>query len=164
MYERILVPLDGSKRAECVLPHVEALAKTCATAEVILVWVAERVIGYRVSESGSQPMWERTASVAGARMSPEAVAKEEKQGQEYLAKMAKILEDKGVKVRTEVLMGKPAEEIVIYANNKKCDLIVIASHGRSGFARWTHGSVADRVFKATAVPILMIKAPDYKGI
>lgn len=163
MYEKILVPLDGSERAECVLPHVEVLAAACGTGEVILVSVTERVIGYRVIEDRTQPMGERLVPGVDERMVPEAVGKEEKEAQAYLGKVAKRLEARGIKVRTEVLMGKPAEEIVIYANKMGCGLIVMASHGRSGISRLTHGSVADRVFKSIAIPILMIKAKGYNG-
>jgi nucleotide-binding universal stress UspA family protein len=155
MYKKILVPLDGSKLAECVLPHVEALATCLAGAEVILASVTERVTGYRVIEDYTEPF--------GERLAPEAVGKEEEPAQKYLGKIAKTLEAKGVKARTEVLLGKPAEEIMLYADNKGCDLIIMASHGRSGLSRWAHGSVVDRVFKATAIPILMIKAKGYSG-
>jgi nucleotide-binding universal stress UspA family protein len=155
MYDRILVPLDGSELAECVLPHVEMLATTCGAKEVVLVSVTERVPGFRVMDDSSQPL--------GERLVPEAVGKEEKQAQKYLGKIAKTLEAKGIKVSTEVLMGKPAEEIIIYSHRMNCDLIIMASHGRSGLSRWAHGSVADRVFKATTVPILMIKAKGYGG-
>jgi len=155
MYDKILVPLDGSERAECVLPHVEMLATECGVREVILVSVTERITGFSLIDDSSQP--------SGERLVPEAVGKEEKQAQKYLGKIAKTLEAKGVKVRTEVLLGKPAEEIIIYAHKTNCGLIVMASHGRSGISRWAHGSVADRVFKAAAVPILMIKAPGASG-
>ena len=155
MYEKILVPLDGSERAECVLPHVEALATALEVKEVILVSVTERIVGYRVIDDSSQPL--------GERLVPEAVGKEEKQAQKYLDKIAKTLEAKGIKVRTEVLMGKPAEEIIIYAHKMGCGLVVMASHGRSGINRWAHGSVAERVFRATTIPILMVKAEGYSG-
>jgi nucleotide-binding universal stress UspA family protein len=151
MYKKILVPLDGSKLAECVLPHVEELATGCGAEQVILVSVTERVTGYRLVEGYEE------------RLVPEAVGKEEKAAQKYLDKTAKALEAKGVKVLTEVLLGKPAEEIIIYATNQKCDLIIISSHGRGGISRWAHGSVADRVFRASGVPVLMVKAPGFTG-
>jgi nucleotide-binding universal stress UspA family protein len=150
MYKKIMVPFDGSKRAECVLPHVEAIAKGCGEGEVFLVGVTERVSGFRVVDDYSQP--------SGERLIPEAVGKKEKQAQAYLDKIAKPLQSKGIKTRTEVLLGKPAEEILIYANQIGCDLIIMASHGSSGLSRWTHGTVAERVFRATPVPILMVKA------
>jgi nucleotide-binding universal stress UspA family protein len=151
MYEKILVPLDGSRLAECAISFAEVLAKGCDTEKVILVSVTERVQGYRAFEDPSQPL--------GQRLSPEAYGKKEKQAQRYLGRIAKAIEAKGIKVDTEVLLGNPAEEIIIYAKHIGCDLIVMSSHGRSGISRWTHGSVADRVFRGSPVPVLMVKAP-----
>ena len=151
MYKKILVPLDGSKLAECALPHAGALAKGCDTEKVILVSVTERLQGYRAFEDPSHPL--------GQRLAPEAFGKKETQAQRYLGRIAKTMEAKGIKVDTEVLLGDPAEEIIIYVKHHECDLIVISSHGRSGVSRWTHGSVADRVFRGSPVPVLMVRAP-----
>ena len=155
MYKKILVPLDGSKLAECALAHVEELAKGCGTEKVILVSVTEWVQGYRAGyrafEGPSPPL--------GQQLAPEAVGKKEKQAQRYLGRIAKAMEAKGIKVGTEVLLGDPAEEIVIYAKHPGCDLIVMSSHGRSGLSRWTHGNVADKVFRGSPVPVLMVRAP-----
>jgi nucleotide-binding universal stress UspA family protein len=165
MYKKILVPLDGSKLAECALPHVETLAKGCDTEEVILVSVTERVKGYRVLEGPSQPvggpsggLWESSQRL-GQRLVPEAFGKKEKQAQRYLDRIAKKMTAKGINVSTEVLLWEPAEAIVGYAKQFKCDLIVMASHGRSGPSRWAHGSVADKVLRASGIPVLMIRAP-----
>jgi len=155
MYKKILVPLDGSKLAECVLPHVESLATCSPGVEVMLVSVTERVTGFRVVDDSSQ--------LLGERLMPEAVGKEEREARKYLDRMAKTLEAKGVKVLTEVLLGKPAEEITFFATNEGCDLIVMASHGRSGPSRWTHGSVAEKVFRTNCAPLLMIRAPGCAG-
>jgi len=151
MYKKILVPLDGSKLAECVLPYVEELAKGCNTEKVILASVTERVLGYRAFEDPSQPL--------GQRLAPEAAGKKEQPAQRYLGRIAKTMEAKGIKVDTEVLIGDPAEEIVSYAKHPGCDIIVMSSHGRSGPSRWAHGSVADKVFRASCVPVLMVRAP-----
>jgi len=151
MYKKILVPLDGSKLAECVLPHVGGLAACLPGVEVILVSVTERISGFRVMDDYSQPL--------GERLVPEAVGKEDREARKYLDRIAKTLEGKGIKVLTEVLMGKPAEEIALFATNEGCDLIVMASHGRSGPSRWTHGSVTEKVFRAISAPILVVRAP-----
>jgi nucleotide-binding universal stress UspA family protein len=151
MYKKILVPLDGSKLAECALPHVEELAKGCDTEEVILVSVTERVKGYRALEEPSQPM--------GQRLIPEAFGKKEKQAQKYLDRIAKAMAAKGINVSTDVLLWKPDEAIIGYAKQYGCDLIVMASHGRSGPSRWAHGSVAEKVLRASGIPVLMIRAP-----
>jgi len=150
MYSKILVPLDGSKLAECALPYAEELAKGCNTEEVILVSVTERIKGYRPVEDPSQPL--------GQVLIPEAVGKKEKQAQRYLNRIAKGLQAKGVKVRTDVLFWPPAQSIVSYAEYSGADTIVMSSHGHSGPSRWAHGSVADKVCRASSVPILMVKA------
>ena len=151
MFQKILVPLDGSKLAECALPYAEELAKGCNTEEVILVSVTERIKGYRPTEDPSQPL--------ELRLAPEAVGKKERQAQRYLGRIAKAMELKGIKVRAEVLLGDPAEEITIFAKLNSADVIVMSSHGRSGPSRWTHGSVAEKIFRASSVPVLMVKAP-----
>ena len=151
MYQKILVPLDGSKLAECALPYVEELAKGCGTEEVILVSVTERVQGYRVFDDSTQ--------LRGQRLIREAVGKKQEQAQRYLDRIAKAMKARGISVDTEVLLGDPAEEIVGYAKHPGCDIIIISSHGRSGISRWAYGSVADKIFRASCVPILMVRAP-----
>lgn len=151
MYKKVLVPLDGSKLAECVLPHLENLSAGTGAGEVVLISVTERVKGFMPIEDRSQPTGERLSSVAAGKM--------EKQAQKYLNRIAKGLISKGIDVRTEVLLGDPAEEIALYADTRECDLILMASHGRSGPSRWAHGSVADKVFRASCVPVMMVRAP-----
>jgi nucleotide-binding universal stress UspA family protein len=165
MYKKILVPLDGSKLAEAALPHAEELAKGCDAAEVMLVSVTERVRSYRVLEGSGQPSagsmggWVEPSQPFGQRLVPEATGKKEKQAQRYLDRVAKTLAAKGINVSTDVLLWKPAEAIVGYAKQYGCDLIVMASHGRSGPSRWAYGSVADKVLRMSCIPVLMIRAP-----
>jgi nucleotide-binding universal stress UspA family protein len=165
MYKKILVPLDGSKLAECALPHAEELAKSCDTAEVILVSVTERVQGYRAGEGSTEPFVLSGGGCGAAiqpppqRLVPEAFGKKEKQAERYLGRIAEKLESKGVKVHTEVLFWPPAEAIASYAEQNGADIIVMSSHGRSGASRWAYGSVADKVLRASCVPVLMIRAP-----
>jgi len=150
MFNKILVPLDGSKLAECVLPFLNDLAKV-SDGEVTLISVTERVPGYRPVQDYSQPLEER--------LIPEAVGKKERQAERYLSRIAKGLEAKGIKVQTQVLLGNPAQEITYYARHHGYDLIVMASHGRTGPSRWAFGSVADKVFRASGAPVLMIRGP-----
>ena len=58
-----------------------------------------------------------------------------------------------------MLTGDPAEAIVSFTETSPCDIIVMASHGRSGVTRWAIGSVADKVFRASKIPVLMVKTP-----
>jgi nucleotide-binding universal stress UspA family protein len=165
VYKKILVPLDGSKLAECALPHVEELARGCEAGEVILVSVTERVRGYRELEDSGRPVigpmggWGEPSQPPGERLIPEATGKKEKQAQRYLDRIAKTMKAKGINVSTEVLLWKPAEAIVGYAKQSGCDLIVMASHGRSGPSRWAYGSVTDKVLRSSCIPVLMVRAP-----
>ena len=175
MYEKILVPLDGSKLAESVLPYVEEVAQRCDTKEVVLVSVTERIKGMQAVAgrghfeapmaetpiSSMDQAWE--SATERVREVPVGVGKMQRQADRYLNRIAKRLQAKGIKVSTEVLLGDPAEEIVIYAKLKPIDLIAMSSHGRSGISRWTHGSVADRVFRSVNVPVLMVRAPGSKA-
>lgn len=150
MYQKVLVPLDGSKLAECVLEHVEQLAKGCNTEEVILVSVTERVTGHTLAPE--------VGEVYGGDV-PITVGKMQRQAERYLDRIAKRLAKKGISVQTAVLRGNPAEEIVHYAQENECGLITMASHGRSGISRWAYGSVADKILRASPVPVLIVKAP-----
>ncbi len=151
MYKKILVPLDGSKLAECALPYVEELAKGCNTEEVILVSVTERVKGYTIFDDPKQ--------LQGQRLILEEVGKKQQQAQRYLVRIAKKLTAKAIKVDTEVLFWPPAEAIVSYAEQNGANIIVMASHGRSGPSRWAYGSVADKVLRSSRIPVLIVRAP-----
>ncbi len=85
--------------------------------------------------------------------------KQERQAQRYLDRIAKRLEAKGIKVRTQVLFWPPAEAIAAYAERNDVNIIVMSSHGRSGPSRWAHGSIADKVIRISRVPVLMVRAP-----
>jgi nucleotide-binding universal stress UspA family protein len=161
MYKKILVPLDGSKLAECALPHAEELAKGCDTEEIILVSVTEQVRG-RTQAPEAQELYRGSDRPGVAATNSEIVltlGKKERQAQRYLDKIAKGLEAKGVKVRTEVLFWPPAEAITSYADQNGVDIIVMSSHGRSGISRWVWGSVADRILRSVCVPVLIVRAP-----
>ncbi len=160
MYQKIVVPLDGSKLAECVLPYVEQLASDCRTQEVALVTVTEYIVGVTdimVTHPGASDTREAFTEHGGKVTL--GIGKMQKQGEKYLDRVAKRLREKGLNVRTEVRRGKPAEEIVSFCADNGSDLIIMASHGRSGPSRWALGSVADKVFRATCVPVMMIRAP-----
>jgi nucleotide-binding universal stress UspA family protein len=165
MYKKVLVPLDGSKLAECALVHAEALATGCDTEEIILVSATERVQGYGAVEGSTEPLvlsgggWLGSIQPPLQRLVPKELGKKEKQAQRYLGRIAKKLETKGIKVRTEVLFWPPAEAIASYAEDNGADIIVMSSHGRSGPSRWAHGSVADKVLRASRIPVLIIRAP-----
>lgn len=151
MYEKILVPLSGSKLGECVLPHVEKLAKDYDVKEIVLLRVCEAPTipsDYPASMSRS---WEQHVDqvTTGARQ----------QCSLYLRGIEERLGGLGPNVRSESRLGNAADEIVDYASKSGVDLIVFASHGRSELSRWAFGSVTDKVFRSTCVPILMVRGP-----
>ena len=148
MIKKILVPLDGSKLAESVLPYVEELAAKL-DAEVDLISVTNRVQGYWPFEDAGSPNQ--------IRLTPQGTCTMEEHAANYLNTTAKNLEEKGIKVTKEVICGKTAQEIIFYANDNHCDLIVISTHGRSGINKITHGSVAEKVLEQSHTPVMVIR-------
>ena len=183
MYSKILVPLDGSKLAECVLDHVDAIASGCGTQEVILVSVTEKVkVKQNVRKSDGEARAFQILQDPGMSASGQVgvtsnetlvgelplegaswtrvIGKKFNEADRYLDRIQRRLIKKGVNARTEVLCSdNVAEAIVDYADKAGADLILMASHGRSGISRWASGSVADKVFRGTCIPILMVRAP-----
>jgi nucleotide-binding universal stress UspA family protein len=143
----ILVPLDVSEVAETVLPHVETLAKQRGreVTEIVLLGVCEPVP--RPAYYLSTFTWD------------DHCARSKRLNEHYLARVRKRLEDVGLKVRSEVLVGKPADGIVEYANRNPFNLIVMATRGRSGLTWWDYGSVTNKVLQAASRPILLVRPP-----
>ncbi len=135
----MLVPLDGSKPAEAVLPHVKTLAKQgCAgLVEVVLFGVSEPLV-----ESGYY--------IPDVLTKPEELKK-------YLDAIGTRLKDANIRVRSEVRKGNPAEQIIEYAKENPFDLIVMSTHGRSGLGRWVFGSVADKVLHTASIPVFIVR-------
>ena len=157
MYQTILVPLDGSKLAEAVMPHLELLAEAGAR-DIVLATVTERVIA---AAGPGQATFRADGPIphpVPVVKVPAAIGKKQLQGQRYLDRWARKLHAKGVTARTEVLLGPPAEEITACAERLGADLIVMATHGRSGPSRWAFGSVSDKVLRASDTPVLLIRS------
>lgn len=149
MYRHIMVPLDGSELAECVLPHVETIASRRKSCKVTLVRVVTPLHLHGGVES---------------RLSPEERQRLEADSidaaREYLDQIVGRLDEAGVTAQSEVLFGGDVVgELVDYAAKHEVDLIIIATHGRSGVSRWVWGSVADRILRSACVPVLMVRSP-----
>jgi nucleotide-binding universal stress UspA family protein len=94
----------------------------------------------------------------GTQVYDDEIGKMDTQARKYLDRIAKDLESRGVlNVTTKVLLGNPAEEIVAHADEGACDLIIMASHGRTGPARWAFGSISEKVFRSSCVPVMMVR-------
>ena len=144
---KILALLDGSEVSEAILPHVEALAKqrNAEQVEVILLTVSEPALLPSYYPATVPLNWE------------DHVARCRRADEEYLTKVEQRLKNTGLNVRAEVLVGRAADVIVDYVNNNSINLIVMATHGRSGVSRWVFGSVAEKVLLGVTSPILLIR-------
>lgn len=148
----MLVPLDGSKLAESVLPHVEALAKQRGTelVNVVLLSVFEEPpVNADYPEASMNLTWNEHVKRIREYFKQEA--------ERYLMGVQKRLTSAGLKVGSEVLMGNPADEIISYAHKNHPNLVVMTTHGRSGIVRWAYGSVADKVLHGVSSPIFMVR-------
>jgi len=148
MYQKLLAPLDGSDLAECALSHVKTIAMGCKVAEVVLIGVVEPMLSVSALNAELGREWVSNAQ-KGMR----------KASEEYLTKVAEKLKKDGINAKVVVSEGLAADKILEYATRNKVDLIIMSSHGRSGVARWTFGSVADRVVRHATVPVLLAAAP-----
>jgi nucleotide-binding universal stress UspA family protein len=168
VFKKVLVPLDGSELAEAVLPYVEDLGKRCA-AEIILLQVVatppDRTTAIYQPPRGDMPMQPLPDSADDVVIAQHPIYREQEmaslraEAERSLVGAKERLSEAGLKARVEVLFGRPAEKIVEYALKEKVDLIAMATHGRSGFGRWVFGSVAEKVLRAVALPILLIRPP-----
>jgi len=163
MYNRILAPLDGSKMSECSLSHIKEIGTGCHVAEVVLLTVLESVT--------ASFFWAASMAQVDA-----VVAENDKNRQQmrqkaeaYLNGISESLRLAGLSAQSVIIEEhenlKAADIILDYAQNNNIDLIVMSTHGRSGIARWSFGSVADRVVRHATVPVLTVapegcRAPD----
>ena len=152
MYNKIMIPLDGSELAECVMPHVEAITTGCKITNVVFVRVVNPVkLPASVPARGEFGFSEKERR---------KLEEQRKQAADsYLKKIVENTRLEGARLSHEILEGKVADTLAHWAEKNGVDLIIIASHGRSGVSRWVMGSVADRVLRSACVPVLMIRAP-----
>ena len=152
MYRKIMVPLDGSQLAECALPHVEAITTGCKTANVVFVRVIEPIqLPARLPAQGEFGFQDKDRRQIDEQRKKTAEA--------YLEKIIQKTALGETVPGYEVLEGSVAETLATWAEKNDVDLIIIASHGRSGVSRWVMGSVADRILRSVCVPVMMIRAP-----
>jgi len=141
---RILVPLDGSALAERALIPAQYLAKAF-DAEVLL---------FRVQEPFSFVQSGLTAAMSTAAFDDALLEVVE----EYLTEKTLEMRSQGVHVGWETQFGTAAENILDVAQKRTVNLVVMSTHGRSGIGRWIMGSVADRVLRASRIPVLLIRS------
>jgi len=145
-YKHAIVPLDGSSLAECVLPHLEAFASSSQIEEVELVRVVPPI---EMHYKAALPFDEREEK----QLNQAAV----KEAEEYLQKTKTKLEASHMRVSTQVLVGTVADALADYLKKSNADLLLLATHGRSGPSRWVWGSVADKILRSTSIPVFLVR-------
>ena len=144
MFKRILVPLDGSTRAESAIPVAARIARAYG-ASITLLRIAETPVEYG-------PYLAPPASYA-----KEAIEADLARLKEYLGKAAQAEALAGIDVEVKALFGAVAPTIIAAAQAYHASLIVMCSHGYTGFKRWMLGSVADKIARHAPVPILILR-------
>jgi nucleotide-binding universal stress UspA family protein len=144
MFQHILVPLDGSSRSEEALPVAARIARSTG-GSLLLVQVVTSPLDY-------DGVW-ATVPVVNQQLIDEDM----KNATTYLQALAVSPELAGLKVRTEVLFGLPVQHLLAFAETPGIDLIVLCTHGRTGFTRWVLGSVAHVLVHECTRPILVLR-------
>jgi len=146
----ILVSLDGSHFAEAIVPYTEGLAVGMGS-EVSLLRVVEPV---KLPRLDSYRYW------ADLEKYEKDLADEaETDAKRYLGEQELALREKGVKVTSTVLSGRPAQAILQCAEDRSVGLIALSTHGYSGITRWAYGSVASKIVECSSRPVLLVRPP-----
>jgi nucleotide-binding universal stress UspA family protein len=141
MFERMLVPLDGSPLAECVLPHVVAMAAPLG-AKVTVLHVSEPPDADEAVQPVNAVTWQLKKVEAEA----------------YVDGVAARLREAGLTVQSQRLEGRAAEQILVYAHRHGCDLILLSSHGWTGLTGWNVSSVVQKIVARARVSIMIVRA------
>ena len=149
MYKTILVPLDGSKRAEAILPHVEELARRFG-AKVIFLRIVEDV------------MMMRYDAVLDISVHQQDHDQRKKEAKSYLAGLDGVFKEKKISAKNIVSFGSVVKSILDTAEREGADLIAMASHGRGSLSRVFYGSVAAGVLHSIDRPLLIIRSRGVK--
>jgi nucleotide-binding universal stress UspA family protein len=144
MYKTILVPLDGSKRAQEILDHIEELAERLE-AKVILLHISE------------QPLmlgWDEVVDMAAYQKHQN---QRKKQVESYLVGIQKRFQEKGIETKYYIAYGPVVRTILMVAEENNADLIALASHGFNGSFRTVWTSVTARLLQRFDRPLMMIR-------
>ncbi len=144
MFKTILVPLDGSTRAEQALPVAARIARNSG-GSIVLLRVVTAPIDFAWSLMESPTVMQ------------EAIDEDIAKAKEYLTSITALAVLDGISIKTEVLPGNPALTIFPVAHSSHADLIVMCSHGETGFKRWMLGSVSQKVARHSPIPVLILR-------
>lgn len=174
MLQKILVPLDGSELAEAVLPYVRDNFRRAEPVEVVLLQVVRLPQGRTAAAfvpvgadfpAEKQPATDLAVDAARFPIYREReIASAKAEAEAYLKPLARRLREDGFATQVAVAFGRPAEEIIRFAEEEGVDIIAMCTLGRSGVSRWMVGSVADKVLRGTNLPILLVRPPSVTGM
>jgi len=164
MYDKILVPLDGSKTAETILPNVVRLARE-SKAKVVLITVETPTPTAGRAHSSNNRLGNGLGNGLGNELgnAPATLEKTDPQMKAYMDSAASMLAGLGVTATTVTTTGDPAEEILAYSLKHGCDLIAMSTRGRSALRRGLMGSVTDAVVRSSHVPVLAVGPKSVEG-
>jgi len=144
-YRHLLVALDGSETAEVALPDAASVALSSG-ARLTLLHVVPPALAEIYASAEAVPADEGNRSLHDA-------------AHGYLDSVGRRLKAMGIEVHKAIAVGDAADSLVAYASEQGVDLIVMATHGRSGWKRLVLGSVAERVLRAAGQPVLLVRTP-----
>ncbi len=141
MFDTILVPLDGSQMAGCVLPHVVAIASPF-NAEVTLLRILDKNQTVPSTQLFDLLNWQINKTKVTL----------------YLEKTKTLFQESGIRARTMVMEGLVAEAITEYAQRQGMKLIILSSHGRNGLTQWGISSITHKVILSAQTSLLIVRA------
>lgn len=141
MFDPILVPLDGSQLAECVLPHVETIARSLDADITLLRMLEKKQVGTS-AQLFDLLNWQINKTRAML----------------YLEKTKAHFQELGLRAQTIVLEGLEAEGITEFAQNQGMKLIILSSHGRNGLTQWGISNITQKIILSAPTSLLIVRA------
>lgn len=142
MYQKVLVPLDGSPLAEAVLPHAKILAES-KNAEIVLLRVAvDPAAEFAFTDPG---------------LAAQVVGEMKSEARSYMDSVRTQLHRENFRATMLIREGPIAETILAVAQEVGANIIAMSTHGRTGASRWLLGSIAERVVHHARVPVLLVR-------
>ncbi len=149
MYDVILVPLDGSKRAEAIIPHVKALVNAIKSRVVFVTAMEHKVL---VNAEGIP-----------SELDTEELEQRTKDAESYLSRLTDEFRKMDIQTEFKVLFGPAIDVIGQVAEQERAGLIALASHGRTGLGRVFYGSIAAGLLNSIDRPMLIVRSRDFKS-
>jgi nucleotide-binding universal stress UspA family protein len=152
--DKILVPLDGSKQSEAVLPYIENLASKLKNSISLLTVVEPPYHIYPYSDGMG---YYGGSGIIRVPYSEEEIKPLKEVAEKYVKTVSDKLIAEGIKTSYALRTGSAGEEIIKAEGEMHPDMVAMSTHGHSGFGRWDHGSIADKVLHAGNTPLLLVR-------